>query len=304
MAALARSCLDNGLYEQSAAYYKELIPLHERTQPNRGIGNWTLSNYYSNQARAYAGLGKTAEAVDAACGAVVSSRRDQRGEALRSLHDVLRDARDLDAYVVQFDKETASNGLDKPIVRKALGQVYLQKGQFGKAIAQLNLAARLQPNDAETYKALVDCYDKQEDRDGAIRQVLRSLELLRRDIERYKDLGKRLETIGRRDEAERAYTSIVEVLPNESEGQAMLAEIHQEQNRWNDAIVCWEQVARIRALEPTGLLKLAAAQIHEKRWDDAAATLQKLRSRSWPGRFGDVLDQVQKMERQVEERRK
>ena len=43
MAALARSCLDNGLFEQSAAYYEEVIPLHQRTQPNRGIGNGTLS---------------------------------------------------------------------------------------------------------------------------------------------------------------------------------------------------------------------------------------------------------------------
>ena len=33
-------------------------------QPRRGIGNGTLSNYYAHAARAYAGLGKTKEAVD------------------------------------------------------------------------------------------------------------------------------------------------------------------------------------------------------------------------------------------------
>ena len=250
-------------------------------------------------------MGKTAEAVDAACGAIVSWGRDvgNRANALNSLKDVLRGAPDLDAYVVQLDKETAKTGQDKPIVRKALGQVYLEKGLFGKAIIQLNMAAELQPNDAEIYKALVECYDKQQDRDGAIRQILRSLELSRRDIERYRDLGNRLNTIGRTDEANRAFTSIVEVLPNESEGHAMLAEIRQQENRWDDAILHWRQVARIRALEPTGLLKLAAAQIHEKQWKDAAETLNKLRSRSWPGRFGDVLDQVRRMERQVEQKR-
>jgi tetratricopeptide (TPR) repeat protein len=306
MAALAHSCLENGLYEQSAAYYKEAISLHQRTQPGRGIGDGTLANYYADQARAYGGLGKTAEAVDAACGAVVSWGRDigNRANALSSLREALKAAPDLDAYVVQLDKDAAKNHQDNPVVRKALGQVYLEKGQFDKAIVQLNLAAGLQPNDTEIYKALIDCYDKQQDRHGAIREILRSLELSRRDIERYRDLGNRLEKIGRRDESERAFTSIVEVLPHESEGQAMLAEVRQGQNRWADAIVHWEQVARIRALEPTGLLKLAAAQIHEKRWSDAAETLDKLRSRPWPTRFGDVPGQVRNLEQQVERKGK
>ena len=164
----------------------------------------------------------------------------------------------------------------------------------------MNLAADLQPNDAEIYNALIQCYDTQKDADGAIRQILRSLELSRRDIARYRDLGQRLRTIGQTDEAERAFTSIVEVLPRESESQTMLAEVRQEQNRWADAIVHWEQVARLRALEPTGLLKLAAAQIHEKRWDDAAATLDKLRSRTWPPRFGNVGNEIRSLEQQVE----
>ena len=150
---------------------------------------------------------------------------------------------------------------------------------------------------------MIECYDKQEDRHGAIRQILRGLELSRRDIERFRDLGNRLETLGRSEEAQRAYTSIVEMLPNESEGHAMLAEIRQQQNRWPEAIVHWEQVAKIRALEPTGLVRLAQAQIHERRWEDAARTLEKLRTRAWPSRFGDVSSQVRSLEEQLERKR-
>jgi len=305
IAALAHSCLENGLYEQSVSYYNEVIPLHQRAQPRRGIGDGTLSGYYGFLAQAYAGLGKTAQAVDAACGAVVSwgPTHVNRASALESLRSVLRSAADLDAYAAQLDKEAADKGQDKPIVRKALGQVYLEKRQFAKAIAQLETAAQLQPNDAETYKALIECYDKQEDRHGAIRQILRGLELSRRDIERFRDLGNRLETLGRSEEAQRAYTSIVEMLPNESEGHAMLAEIRQQQNRWPEAIVHWEQVAKIRALEPTGLVRLAQAQIHERRWEDAARTLEKLRTRAWPSRFGDVSSQVRSLEEQLERKR-
>ena len=72
MAMLAGSCLQTELFEQSVQYYKEVIPLHEQTAPNRGIGDGTLSGYYGGEAQAFAGLKKTPEAVEAACGAIVS----------------------------------------------------------------------------------------------------------------------------------------------------------------------------------------------------------------------------------------
>ncbi|MGD0384415.1 MAG: hypothetical protein ABSA77_12915, partial [Thermoguttaceae bacterium] len=264
MAALAASCLENQLYERSVEYYKELIPLHQRTQPRRGIGNGTLSDYYGKMAQAYAGLKKTARAVDAACGAIISwgPRIDQRKGALESLKGVLRQSPDLDAYVAELDKQSSDTGLQNPIVRKAVGQIYAEKQQYAKAVAQLNLACELQPNDAETYQQLIDCYDKQGDKAGAIGQLLRAVQLSRRDIKLYQDLGKRYESLGKDKETQRAYTSIVEVLPNESESHALLAEIRQGQNRWPEAAESWRQVAKIRSLEPTGLLKLAGAQIH------------------------------------------
>jgi len=306
LAALAKSCLDNQLYEQSMAYYEELIPLHQRTQPGRGIGNGTLSSYYGYMAGAYAGLKNTVKAVDAACGAIVSwgPTHQNRDEALKALNQVLRNAPDLDGYVAQLDKQVAESGLQNPLVRKALGIVYAERKEYGKAIAQLKLACEVQPNDAETHRQLVACYDQQGDKQGAVRQLLAALQLSRRDVQLYKDLGRRLGELSQPAEMERAYTSIVEMLPNESEGQTLLAEIRQQQNRWDDAIVHWQQVARIRALEPTGLLKLAAAQIHQRQWDAATETLRQLDAKGWPSRFGDVHNEVRQLERQIEEGRK
>ncbi len=306
MAALAASCLENQLYEQSVAYYKELIPLHQRTRLRRGIGNGTLSDYYGKMAQAYAGLKKTAEAVDAACGAIISwgPRIDQRKGALESLKQVLRQSPDLDAFVVELDKQCTETGLQNPIVRKAIGQIFAEKQQYAKAIAQLKLACELQPNDTETYQQLIDCYDKQGDKAGAVEQLLQAVQLSRRDIKLYQDLGKRYDSMGKGKETERAYTSIVEVLPNESESHALLAEIRQNQNRWPEAAACWQQVAKLRSLEPTGLLKLAAAQIHLKQWDEAEATLRQLETTGWPARFGDVYGQAAQMRRQLEDHRK
>jgi hypothetical protein len=304
MASLGGGCLNAELYAQGAAYYNEAIPLHQRTQPRRGIGNGTLSNYYAQLARAYAGLGKTAEAVEAAGGAIVSwgPHHANRAQTLEALRQVLRSATDLDGYVAARDREAASTGLDSAVVRKAIGQVYQERSAFAKALTQLWLAVRLQPYDAETYRLILDCHDKMNDKPGAILALLEAVQASPRDIALYRDLGGRLK--GQPKEAERAFTSIVEVQPSESESHALLAEVRQQQDRWPEAIAQWEQVARIRELEPTGLLKLAAAQVHEGQWDRAAQTVDRLKARTWPARFGDVRNEVRRLEDSIRAGRK
>jgi tetratricopeptide (TPR) repeat protein len=303
MATLAQSCLDNQLWLQSAAYYNEVIPLHQRTQPRRGIGNGTLASYYSSLARAYAGLGKTAEAVEAASGAIVSwgPHHQHRAETLNALRQVLHQSGNLEAYVTELDKQTATTGLDSAVIRKTLGQVYLEKADFNRAITQLRLAIALQPSDTETHRMLIDAFNKKNDKEGVILALLDAVQVLRRDIGLYQELGRRLDKQPR--EAERAFTSIVEVLPAESESHAMLAEVRQQQNRWPEAITQWEHVARIRELEPTGLLKLAAAQVHGRRWDDATRSVGKLKARTWPARFQEVGNEVRKLEQQIQTRK-
>jgi tetratricopeptide (TPR) repeat protein len=178
----------------------------------------------------------------------------------------------------------------------------MERGAIPKAIVQLRQAIALQPNNQETHRLLAECLDKQGDKEKVILALLEAADAARRDIKLYEELGRRLADQPR--EAERAYTSIVEVVPSESEGHALLAEIRQQQNRWTEAATQWEQVARIRALEPTGLLKLAAAQIHLHQWEQAEQTLNKVRSRSWPPRFGDVAHQVRELEGQIKKDRK
>jgi Flp pilus assembly protein TadD len=298
---LARSTLAFHLPAKAVLYFQEVIHRHEKDHPRGGQGDGILSGYYSDLARAFSGLGKTPEAVEAAGNAILSwgPRHHDRNQVLEVLVQVLREAKDLDAYVVVLNKQTAETGLDNPIVRKAIGQVYAEKSKHREAVTQLQIATEMQPNDAETQKLLVAEFDKLGDAEGAYRQLLQAVQLSRRDIKLYQEMGKRLATLDRPREVERAYTSIVEVLPSESESHALLAEVRQEQGRWAEAIAQWEEVARIRALEPTGLLKLAAAQVHEERWDDAAATARKLRARGWPPRFGDVEQQVRELERQI-----
>ena len=135
-----------------------------------------LSPYYDNQAHAYSGLGRTGKAVDAAAGAIISWGRHvhQRQQRLHRLEEILRNAKDLDAYAESLDVEVEETGLENPIVRKALGRVYHRKRQYARAAHHLRLAVENQPNDMETHKLLVDTYDRMRRPDLAAGQLLRS----------------------------------------------------------------------------------------------------------------------------------
>lgn len=295
MVTLAGSCQANELFEQAAGYYEEAIGHHQRTQPNRGIGNGTLSGYFATVASIYQKLGRTKDAVDAAAGAVVSwgASRHNRTYALQSLTSVLQNAKDRDEYATFLDKEAERTAQDRPIVRKALGQAYVNLRQYDKAVVQLKIAVQYQPNDKETHNLLISSYDALDDKAVAIDQLLALTQGDRRNIGVYRNLGDRLADKPQRQE--RAYTSIVEVKPNEADSHTLLAEIRQRQDRWDDAIEHWKQVHRIRSLEPTGLLKLAAAQLHQKQWDAAGATLDELEETNWPARFSNVRSETSRL---------
>jgi tetratricopeptide (TPR) repeat protein len=301
MARLAESCLECQLYAQSMAYFKEVIPLHQRMHAHRGIGDGVLSRYYTGLALAYSGLHKTPEAVEAACGAIVSwgPNHQQRALALATLTQVLGEASNLDAYVRDLDERGSETGMDSAIVRGAVGGVYFARGDFARAAKQLQRANELQPNDADVQRKLFQCFDKQKDKEAAVRQLLESVQVSRRDLKLYEELGRRLDELGRAAEAERAFTSLVEMLPTESDGHTLLAAVRERQKRWDDALYHWEKVSTIRALEPTGLLGLANAQIHERQWDKATETLAKLKARSWPVRFTEIDKQIHTLEEQI-----
>jgi tetratricopeptide (TPR) repeat protein len=286
-ASLGASTLENELWTESVAYYAEAITLHQRSAPNRGIGDGSLAEYYANQARAFSRLGKPLEAVDAASAAVVawSPAHAQRANYLERFKEVVSETKNLDDLAAQINAREKQTGAGSPLIHKALAKAFEKRQQYQKAIAQYRAAIELQPEDSETHEALVQCLDKTGDKEGAAAALVEAVDLSRRELKLYKQLGERYQALQRVGEAERAYTSLVEMQPNEAESHSMLAEIRERQLRWDEAIGEWEQAASLRSLEPIALINLAKAQMHQKLWDKADATLNKLERTSWPARF-------------------
>ena len=295
MALFAGAAQDCELHKEAADVYAELIPNAQRAA---GSPNAALTEYYRRHALSLSALGRHAEAVDAAAGAVVAWGGDlgRRRDVVVTLNATVARVPDLDALAAHTDAQTAATGLVNPVLRKSLGEAYRARQNYGPAIAQLELALEAQPNDPETFAALIDCYDRQNRRPEALDRILKSLDLSRRDPPRYDDLGRRYESAGDAASAERAFTSMVEVTRGESEGQALLARVRQRQGRWAEAPAHWEQVNAVRSLEPEGLIGLAEAQLHLKQYDAARATIQKLRAGTWPAHAANVPGKLRELE--------
>ena len=282
------------MHTEAAAVYAELIPNAQRG----GVRGGTLAEFYRRHAVSLSKLGKSAEAVDAAGGAVVAWGGDvnRRQDALRTLAATVAESADLEALVAHSDRQTAETGLVNPVVRKALGQAYVARQNYGPAVTQLELAVRAQPNDPETFTLLIGAYDQSDRKAEAVARILESLDLSRRDPARYADLARRYEAAGDAANAERAYTSLAEVSRGESEGQALLASVRERQGRWAEAAEHWRQVDAARPLDPGGLPGLAAAQLHLKQYGAARESLRKLRAMPRPPHVDALTPKVRALE--------
>ena len=242
-------------------------------------------------------LGKTKEAVDAAAGAIVSwgKRLEQRKAAVENLTRVLREAKDLPAYVASFEEALAKDKQENPTVRKALGRAFLERGDLAEAARHLEAAAESGPLDPETFRLLVEAYEKGGSKERAAERLLALARRSGRDRSLFKELGDRYEALNRAADAERAGTTLVELSANESEGHELLARVRVDQRRFDEAAGEWRQVIRIHSREPGGYLMLGDTLIRAGKAAEVREVLEKILRQDWPPQFGDTHKEARKL---------
>lgn len=297
---LADACTTVGLGEDAAALWREAIELHVKQNPDtRGNGDGSLASYYGRLADALSLLGRTDEAIDAACGAVLAWGRsvDQRQYARDALVRTLVAAKDLEAYGKRLDAQVDKDGLENPILRQALGKAWLERGNAAEAERHLVRAVDVASNDAETVRLLVQALDQQGRGAEAADRLLGAALSQGHDIGLWKDVAARFEKAGRPDDAERAWTMIVEQLPNESESHQALAERLEATKRLPEALVQWRAVVRARSDDPTGWLSLGQALQRAGEKAELQDVIRKLRTTTWEPRFGDLSEKIDALQR-------
>ncbi|MCY2963434.1 MAG: hypothetical protein NT069_07235 [Planctomycetota bacterium] len=299
---LGQSALQTTRYADAVRLLTEAIAMREESRIDRGAQDGSLGTYYTDRALAYAGLGETAKAVDDATSGLVAWGPDarQHGTALSVLKQVLTSSPDLVKYAADLNRETAESKTDRPAVRKALGEVLLDKNQPAAAKEQLLIAWELRPYDADVQRLLVTCLDRLEDPRGAIDRLLQSAQSSRRNYGVYADLGSRYDRLGDAAAAERARTSVLDLLPNDAEGHQNLAQIREGQNRFQDALTEWREVLRLRPMDPNGLFGVIRNQISANDREGAKESLQILKKTNWAQRFREpVQQQVRELEEKI-----
>jgi tetratricopeptide (TPR) repeat protein len=291
---LADACLRAELFTHAVDYFKEAIVFRKKANPVGRGGDGQLSGYYERQGDAYVRLGRTADAVDAAAGAIVVWGKDidQRKRVIEHMKVILTNARDLVDYALTFDRECEQTKLEKPVIRKALGRVFMERKDFAAAALHLEACLQSGPFETEVLRLLVQAYDAQ---GAAAKGTARLLALARgsgHNFELYKELGERLRREGDGDNAERALTTLAEMSANESEGRALLAQVRENDKRFLEAAAEWRHVVRVRSKEPTGYLGLGKCLLQAGQRDEARKILEEFLGEDWPARFGDVKAQA------------
>ncbi len=302
-AALAQYALQGGLAPQADDLFGEAIVLHRRLYPNQS-GDGTLAEYYRSQALVRSQLGRTVAAVDAAASAVVAWGNDQysRGNALTTLRQVIVDARDLGQLVDHVDAEAKASGLENPLLRRTMAQVFLDRRECDLALGQLDPLLGIDPDPVALHglrAQAFDCLKQPQAANAALAEQILAAPL---ELARYRTLADRLAEGGEDAWSRRVLTGMVEVLPGEPHSHRALAEAFGHSGDTKAAIVQWEHVVRLKAEDPDGYLQLARALAEDGQLLPAGKVIAKVLATQWHPDFGYIVEQAKEFLGELERR--
>lgn len=270
-----------GLDAEAVAYMELAVRARERNFP---AGRESLlTQYLRMYSRMLGKVGRHDESIEASGAAFVRGNGSQQEnrELMTELKNALGRQSDLAAWITRWDARVAAEGVDAPLIRKALAQVLDEDGEKAGAVAQYRAAIALSPNDVELHAALVAVLDALGKGDEALAASFDALRAAPGSIPLIESLAERLARSKQVDAAERAWSDLVEHAPQEGEGHAALARQRERAGRLPEAIEQWQQAVRTRADDAEGYLSLAAAQLRAGQRDEANATISIVLSRNW-----------------------
>ncbi|MHC4201159.1 MAG: hypothetical protein ACYSU0_14295, partial [Planctomycetota bacterium] len=205
-------------HEMAAEVWEKVIRTFRATGQVRSR-TYYVWQYYSSLARAYSGMGRTDDAVDAYLrGMSLIKRGDSHyGSFLRSLRDHVFGKQGIDAAVKKYEEGLEeSGGAEMPHLRVAFGEAYKKARRTKEALAQFRIAADLLPKDVPLRSEVIDGYRKLGESDAAIDAYFSWARLDPQNIEIYKGLGDLYASLDRGSDALAAWQTCAEVRPREA----------------------------------------------------------------------------------------
>jgi len=302
----AGACQRCGAWKEAARLYQTGIDGYLAAGIQIPQGDGSLSSWYAGLATAYAGLGDTPKAVDAAAGAVVAwgSNQAQRQAVLGTLTQVLESAKDLDGYIKIFEREVEESGLENPTVRRALGQVLMARKKDKAALHQFEKAIEMSPWDPTLWDGVVEIHRRKGRFGQAAAARLGACRARPVEFGCWGEAATLYGKAGDKQAAERARTNIVEAAPDEADAHEALARILQGEGRWIEAMGRWGQVTRLREGTPGGWYGMASAAVEAEVWDQAERAVDHILSRTWPPIFEGVVIDAKTLKRAIDSKKR
>jgi len=159
---------------------------------------------------------------------------------------------------------------------KALGSLFKQLEQNEDALASMQKAAALSPNDAEAHFNLANILKYLERLNEAEASYRRALELNARDADTHYNLGNLLKELGRLNEAEICYRNTLDIKPDFAEAYNNLGSILNELDQLDQAEADYRRAIEINPYFAEAYCNLGSLLQKRERPDEAEACYRQV----------------------------
>ncbi|HZP01558.1 MAG TPA: tetratricopeptide repeat protein [Terriglobia bacterium] len=161
------------------------------------------------------------------------------------------------------------------LAERALGEAYLEKGDDNRALAALEAALLIEPDDAETLRTAAGLCLKHELNERAIPLLERLVRLEPRDAEARADLGAAYGATGEMEKAETQFRAALGITPQAPAAVLGLGALFLKTNRAEEAVPLLLTAARLEPHEAKPLYLLGSAYNRLGRYTEAVTALEK-----------------------------
>ncbi len=179
-----------------------------------------------------------------------------------------------DKAIESYEKAIAINP-KKDETYYNMGNAYVEQGEYDKAIESYEKAIEINPKDDESYCNMGIAYVKQGEYDKAIESYEKAIEINPKRDETYYNMGIAYVEQGEYDKAIESYEKAIEINPKRDETYYNMGNAYGEQGEYDKAIESYEKAIEINPKDDETYYNMGIAYVKQGEYDKAIESYEK-----------------------------